>query len=81
MLLVGTTLELKHIVDTNIIRQLTLYKLVISCKTHLKQLYMSNKVEHFGNKGGCGIKRRVGLGYRKWYLFISNVMSVILVKN
>ena len=46
----------------------------ISCSflfnSYLKQLYISNKTEHFSNKSGCGVmcteafKRRAGLGYR-----------------
>ena len=50
-----------------------LYKPLYHCNSHLKQLYFSNKMEHFNYKGGCGIgertciealKRRTGLGYR-----------------
>ena len=50
-----------------------LYKALILCNSHLKQLYLSNKKVRFSYKGGCGvrggthievIKRRAGLGYR-----------------
>ena len=50
-----------------------LYKALIHCNIHLKQLYLSNKTEHFSYKGGYGVrehmhievfKRRAGLGYR-----------------
>ena len=39
------------------------------CKSHLKQLYINNRAEHFNYKGGCGVThikafKRTGLGYR-----------------
>ena len=52
---------------------LALYKALIHCSSHYKQLYWSNKTELFSYKGGCGVherthietfKRRAGLGYR-----------------
>ena len=52
---------------------LALYKVLIQCNSRYKQLYSSNKMEHFSYKDGCGIrecmhikafKRRTGLGYR-----------------
>ena len=47
------------------------YKLLLHFYSHLKQLYISNKIEHFSYKGGCGMYRhtrieaikRAGLGY------------------
>ena len=53
--------------------KLALYKPLLHFYSHSKQLYMSNKMEHFSYKGGCGMcghtcikafKRRAGLGYR-----------------
>ena len=53
--------------------KLALYKPLVYFYSNLKQLYMSNKTEHFSYKGGYGvhrhtcidaIKRRAGLGYR-----------------
>ena len=53
--------------------KLALYKPLLYFYSHLKQLYMSKKTEHFSYKGGCGmrgcthievIKRRGGLHYR-----------------
>ena len=52
--------------------QLALYKLLLHFNNHLKQLYISNKMEHFIYKDGCGahghtcieaFKRRAGLAY------------------
>ena len=54
-------------------RKLALYKPILHFYSHLKQLYMSNKAEHFSYEGGCGVrgrtrievmKRRAGLCYR-----------------
>ena len=53
--------------------KLALYKLLLHFYSHLKQLYISNKMEHFSYKCRCGIHRcthietftrRAGLGYR-----------------
>ena len=53
--------------------KLTLYKPLLRLYSHLKQLYISNKMKRFSYKGGCGVrgrtrieafKRRAGLGYR-----------------
>ena len=35
--------------------KLALYKLLLYCNIYLKQLYISNKIECFSYKGGCGI--------------------------
>ena len=35
-----------------------LYKALIHCNSRLKRLYLSNKIECFGYKGGCGICER-----------------------
>ena len=62
---------------------LALYKELIHCSSHYKQLYVSNKTEHFSYKGGCGIsecmhiemfKRRASLGIDKRLQVISNKM-------
>ena len=34
--------------------KLELYKLLLHCNIYLKQLYISNKMECFSYKGGCG---------------------------
>ena len=53
--------------------KLALYKPLLHFYSHLKQLYISNKMEQFSYKGGRGVrgctrieafKRRAGLGYR-----------------
>ena len=50
-----------------------LYKVLILCNSHLKQLYLSNKMVRFSYKGGYVIRKRMrievfkaraGLGYR-----------------
>ena len=52
---------------------LALYNPLLHFYSHLKQLYISNKAEHFSYKDGCDvhgntcnemIKRKAGLGYR-----------------
>ena len=52
--------------------KLVLYKPLLRLYSHLKQLYISNKMKHFSYKGVCGVcgcthiktfKRRAGLGY------------------
>ena len=53
--------------------KLALYKPLLHFYSHLKQLYIRNKMECFRYKGGCGMhgrthieafKRRAALGYR-----------------
>ena len=34
---------------------MALCKALIHCNSHHKQLYLSNRMEHFSYKGGCGI--------------------------
>ena len=34
--------------------KLVLYKPLLHCNSHLKQLQLSNTTEHFSYKGGCG---------------------------
>ena len=41
--------------------KLALYKSLLHSYSHLKQLYMSNKTEHFSYKGGCGVCGRMGI--------------------
>ena len=72
MSLVGVALELKCDIETSL---LFVSFHCITCSFHfnsyLKQLYRSNKTEHFNYKSGCGVmrieafKRRDGLGYRQ----------------
>ena len=38
--------------------KLALYKPLCHFYSHLKQLYMSNKIERFSYKGGCGVHGR-----------------------
>ena len=72
--LVGVALELKRVVETNLIKnKLALYKPFLHLYSHLKQLYISNKTKCFSYKGGCGVcgrtqhikafERRAGFGY------------------
>ena len=37
--------------------KLALHKPLLHIYSHLKQLYMSNKTEHFSYKGGCDMRR------------------------
>ena len=57
--------------------KLALYKSLLHFYSHLKQLYISNKMKHFSYNGGCGMhgyicieafKRRAGLGHRSMAL-------------
>ena len=34
--------------------KLVLYKPLLHCNNHLKQLYLTNKMERFSFEGGCG---------------------------
>ena len=71
----GITIEAYHRNQPNK-SKLALYKPLLHFYSHLKQLYISNKMKRFSYKGGCGMcervhieafKRRAGLGYRyKW---------------
>ena len=70
--------------------KLALYKPLLHFYNHLKELYMSNKTEHFSYKGGCGIRGRTCIKAIKEKLvwatdkqlqFISNIMSVIPLRN
>ena len=58
----GVALELKHIIETNLIRVshrcINRYFHFSSC---FKQLYKSNKTEHFNYKGGCNVSGHVCL--------------------
>ena len=52
----GVALELKLVVETNLIR--VSYHCIshsFHFKSHLKQLYLSNKTEHLSYKIGCGV--------------------------
>ena len=52
--------------------------------SYLKHLYISNKMEHFSYKSGCGMmrieafKRRAGLCIDKWLWVINNKMLLYL---
>ena len=51
MSLVGMGLELKHIIETYVIRVRWCYITnCLHCKNHFKHLYISNKAEHFSYK-------------------------------
>ena len=54
----GVALALIHIVKGSPIRvsYIVLYKRLIHCNSCYKQLCLSNKMEHFSYKGGCGIR-------------------------
>ena len=63
-------LALLLVIDTNPLR---VSKALIHCNSRYKQLYLSNKIEHFSYKGGYGVrermcikdfKSRAGFGYR-----------------
>ena len=70
------------------------YNLLIYCNNHLKQLYISNKMEHFGHKGGCGyvniirvlrpLKEELAWATNKQLKVVSNKMffkTIIPLKN
>ena len=68
----GLTIKMCHRKQTNK-SKLALYKPLLHFHNHSKQLHISNKMERFGYKGGCGIHGRkrigifkitAGLGYR-----------------
>ena len=70
-MLVCFTLELKQVIETNLAianeTKQALYKLLLCFNSHLKQLYISTKTEHFRWVWYMYIKafkRRDGLGYR-----------------
>ena len=66
--------------------KLAVYKPLLYCNSHLKQLYVGNKMERFSYKGGCSIrghthievfKSKAGLDYRQialGYYIRSNIM-------
>ena len=63
--------------------KLPLYKPLLHFYSHLKQLYISNKVECFSYKGGCDVlgctrieasKEELTWATDKWLLIISNIM-------
>ena len=69
---IGMTLELKHILQTSLITVCLCYmNRSFHFNNYLKQLYISNKTEHFSYKSGCGMmhieafKIRADLGYRQ----------------
>ena len=68
-------LRIELVVETNLVR-VSYYCISHSFHfdSHLEQLYISNKMEEFNNKGECGIcgytcikafKNKVGLHYRQ----------------
>ena len=69
--LVDVALELNHVIKHNRVSQHYI-RHYFHFKSHLKQLYISNKTECFNYKGGYGICehmhikifKRAGLGYR-----------------
>ena len=52
--------------------KLALYKSLLHFYSHLEQLYISNKTEHFSYKGGCGMRGRTHIEAFKKELQISN---------
>ena len=73
---------------------LVLCTVLIHCIIDQKQLYMSNKMEYFSYKGGCGIrectlikafiKEKLAWAIDKWLWVISNKMlfkAVIPLRN
>ena len=69
----GVALALVHIIDTNSIRvTYALYKALIQCNSHEKQLYSNTKTKRFSCKGECGVHKhmrieifkRADLGYK-----------------
>ena len=72
VLLVGMALELKLVIETNLTRvSYHCRSCFFDFNSYLKQLYISNKTEHFNYKSGCAVmcikefKGRAGLGYRE----------------
>ena len=70
---VGMTLELKHDRNQPSVTKIALYELLyLHFESPLKQLYISNRTEHFSYNDGCDIivmcdeafKRTASLGYR-----------------
>ena len=64
--------------------------MLIFCNSHSRQLYLSNKTEHFSYKGGCGIcehmhinalKEELAWAIDKWLQIISYIMlfKVVIV--
>ena len=54
----GLRIEAHHRNQPNKSR-LGLYKPLLHFYSHLKQLYISNKTEHFNYKSGCGVHGRI----------------------
>ena len=81
-------LELKFVVEASLLR---LQGIIHSLYELFKQLYVTNKTEHFSYKGGCSIRTYVFqdiyigeeliLAIDKWLLFISNVIYAITVRS
>ena len=80
----GLKTEACHIIQPNT------NKPFLSLKQFCKTLYISNKTERFRYKGGCGIcehtctdafKSRAGLEIDKQLQVISNIMSVVPLRN
>ena len=57
------TIEVRHRKHPNK-SKLALYKPLLHYYNHLKQLYISKKMEHFSYKGGCGIHRHMHISKR-----------------
>ena len=51
----GLRIEVHHRNQPTKTKLAALYKLLFQFKSPLKELYVSNKMEHFGYKGRCGI--------------------------
>ena len=62
--------------------KLVLYTLILSLYNHFKQLYISNKTEHFSYKGGFGMclsrhLKELAWALDEWFQFINNFKHVI----
>ena len=79
----GLTIEDHHRKQPNK-SMLPLYKPLLHFYSHLEQLYISNKIEHFSYKGGCGIhghnayKQELAWVTDKWLLVFSNIKQLYL---
>ena len=78
----GLRIEVRRKNQTNK-SKLVLYKPLLHFYSHFKQLYISNKTEHFSYKGGCDVcghthievfKRRAAWATDKWLWVFSNIM-------
>ena len=56
MVIVSVAIALMCVIETYLIRvSLCCISHYFYCSSHLKQLYVNNKMEHFNYKDGCGV--------------------------